>query len=84
MTSNDRPTGNAPSPSTSSIEPLVRSTRTTGLPPGLAQRAIALQTADRVTSRPQSTARSRVAAWSWRLPRFVPIAASLGLLAVIR
>ena len=86
MTSNGKPTENDTVPFDivdRAVEALVQSTRTTGMPAGLAERAIALQTAASATVLPEPTAQVRVPAWSWRLPRFVPIAASLGLLAVI-
>jgi hypothetical protein len=65
------------------VEALLQSTRTTSVPTGLAERAIALQAADSATVLPEPAAQVRVPARSWRLPRLVSIAASLGLLAVM-
>ena len=86
MISNGKPTGSDTVPFDvvdRAVEALVQRSRTTGMPAGVAERAIALQTAASATVLPEPTAQIRVPAWSWRLPRFVPIAASLGLLAVI-
>jgi hypothetical protein len=86
MTSNGKPSGSDTVPFDvvdRAVEALVQNTRTTGLPAGLAKRAIALQTAGDETVRPEPTVHIRVPVRSRRLPRFAYIALSLGLLAAM-